>query len=139
VKPRTCESLEPITRRAKEEISEERRAFLITSVLALAGVAVTLGGCGYDPAPTSDKGTSNDTEAASSEAGVISANHGHSAVLSGAVLEAGDAVLLDITGSSGHLHTVSLSAALVQAIASGTRVTVASGSESGHSHTVTFN
>jgi hypothetical protein len=71
--------------------------------------------------------------------GTVGTNHGHSAVVTGAQLSAADAVTLDITGSSDHPHTVSLSADEVQQIAAGTRVSKDSSTDAAHRHTVTFN
>jgi hypothetical protein len=52
---------------------------------------------------------------------------------------AGGALQLDITGAAGHPHTVQLSAGEVRDIAEGKRVSESSSTDSGHSHTVTFN
>ena len=66
-------------------------------------------------------------------------NHGHTATITNADITAGGDVALDITGSANHPHTVSLSAAQVMQIGAGTRVSVASTNDAGHSHIVTFN
>jgi len=72
--------------------------------------------------------------------GTISNNHGHGgAVITSAQLVAGEALELDITGSSGHSHTVTLTAQEIQQIGSGVRVSKDSTVDAGHSHTVTFN
>ena len=108
----------------------DRREFTRASVLALlSGVAITVSGCG-DDSPTSPSGD---------EVGVVSANHGHSAVVTEAQLQAGGAVTLNIQGSASHPHTVSLTAQQIVAVAGGQSVSVTSTTDSGHSHTVTFN
>ena len=67
----------------------------------------------------------------------ISANHGHTAIIT--VNQLSESMLtLDIQGGSTHPHTVALSMANLQAIAAGTRVSAESSSDGGHSHTVTF-
>ncbi len=79
--------------------------------------------------------------------GTISSNHGHTAVVTAAQLQAGGGVTLDI-GGSDHSHGLQLSATAVQQVAAGTRVTQATdaaqtigeyGSYGEHSHSVTFN
>jgi hypothetical protein len=78
-------------------------------------------------------GNSGDEEA------VISANHGHRAVIPGVQLQAGNAVTLDIQSTANHPHTVELTAQQIQAIADGQRVSQDSSTDQPHSHTVTFN
>jgi hypothetical protein len=70
---------------------------------------------------------------------VVSANHGHTAVVTGAQLTAGNALALDITGSANHAHRIELSSSEVSAIASGQRVSKLSTTDLAHDHTVTFN
>jgi hypothetical protein len=120
----------------------DRREFTVAAVLAaLSGVSVTISGCGGDG--SSPTVPSNPTppplgpgdRAASS----ISGNHGHIAVITGAQLTSSTTVTLDIRGQADHPHTVELSAAQVQQIAANQRVSKESTSDTGHSHTVTFN
>jgi hypothetical protein len=117
----------------------DRRAFALQSILAmLAGVTITISACGDDSSPTSpDPGGSGRT-------GSVTANHGHSAVITGAQLMAADAVMLNIRGSATHPHTVELSAAEIGQIAGGQRVSKVSSTDDSpdagrHSHVVTFN
>ena len=121
-----------------------RREFTAASVMALlAGVTITLSGCGSDspsgpspnptPTPTPPPATSGD------KVGVVSANHGHSAVVTGAQITAAGAVSLDIRGKADHTHTVELSANEVVQIGAGTQVAKLSTTTSSHDHTVTFN
>jgi VCBS repeat-containing protein len=111
-----------------------RREFTLESALAvLAGVTITISGCGDDDspmAPTPPPGSLN---------GTVSANHGHTAFITAAQLMAGSMVSLDIRGSSTHPHTVNVSAAQMQTIAARQQVAIVSSSDDGHTHTVTFN
>jgi hypothetical protein len=71
--------------------------------------------------------------------GTISGNHGHTAVVKKAQIDAGGAVTLDIQGSSGHSHTVSLTADdMAELKKAGGMVTKDSSSASGHNHSVMF-
>ena len=115
-----------------------RREFTVESALAmLAGVTITITGCGSDnnnptPAPTPPV-------VATDKTGTISANHGHVATITSAQITAGNALTLNIQGMATHAHTVSLTQTEVTQIGGGTRVEKTSTTDSGHSHTVTFN
>ena len=116
---------------ANEHDTISRRDFTSRSLLALfAGVTVTISGCGDDeptlPTPV-DK------------TGVISNNHGHTAVILAATQAAGGAVTLDIMGTASHNHQVTLTAAQVVQVRSNTQVAVTSTTTNSHQHTVTFN
>ena len=115
-----------------------RREFTVASVMALlGGVTITVSSCGG-----SDGNSGSPTTPTVDTGGVtasIGTNHGHSGRITNAQITAGGDVEVDITGTSNHPHTVSLSAAQVMAIGAGTRVTVESSVDAGHSHTVTFN
>lgn len=68
---------------------------------------------------------------------MISANHGHELVVSEAdVLAAADKTY-DITGTSMHSHSVTITAAQFGMLAQGTSVMVTSTSGGNHTHTVT--
>ena len=115
-----------------------RREFTVASVMAmLSGVVITISGCGSSSTPSTPSNPAPGS--ASDVTGTISANHGHSAVISSARLTAGNAVSLDITGTASHPHTVELSASEIVQIRGGTRVAKESTNNTGHSHTVTFN
>jgi hypothetical protein len=126
----------------------DRRQFSLAAALAvLSGVAITISSaCSSSnsympssPSPTPTP-TPNPTPAATGDKmGVISNNHGHVAIITGAQLTAGNAIQLDIRGSATHTHTVSLSAADIATIAASQQVARQSSTDSGHSHTVTFN
>jgi hypothetical protein len=129
----------------EEQKTVGRREFTVASALAmLSGVAIVISasGCGGDspstPTPTPTP-TPNPTPTPSGDkVGTISANHGHTAVLSMAQL-AGGGFGLDIRGEATHPHTVELATADLTAIAAGQRVSKESSTDSAHSHTVTFN
>ena len=90
-----------------------------------------------EPAPTPSP-TPSPTPVAD-KVGSVSANHGHSARITGAELTAGGALSLDIRGDADHPHTVQLSADEVEDIAENRRVSKTSSVNSSHDHTVTFN
>jgi hypothetical protein len=107
-----------------------RREFTLESALAmLAGVTITISGCGDDTPTSPSDGVS----------GTISANHGHVATITSAQLTAGGGLSLNIQGSATHPHTVELSGDQVRDIAAGRRVTKTSTSNDGHTHEVAFN
>lgn len=75
-----------------------RREFTMTSILAmLSGVTITISGCSKDT-PTQP--------AATDKTGVVSANHGHVAVVTDAQQTTSAAVSLSIQGTAAHSHTV---------------------------------
>lgn len=115
----------------KENGTLDRREFTVTSIMAiLSGVAITITGCGDDP-------TTPDMP--QDETASISANHGHSAVITIAQLNAGVSVRLNIQGTALHPHTVDLSAAEIVDIRNQLRVGKTSTTDDAHSHEVTFN
>jgi hypothetical protein len=126
---------------SKTDIS--RREFTAASVMALlAGVTVTISACGggSNPGGPTPIPTPTPTPAPSGDkVGVVSANHGHVATVTGAQITAAGAVSLDIHGTADHTHTVELTAAQVQQIGAGTQVAMISSTNSSHDHTVTFN
>jgi hypothetical protein len=117
----------------------DRREFTLRSLLVmLSGVTITISGCGgRGESPT--QSSSPSPAASGDKVGVVSANHGHKAVIIAAQLSAGGAVTLDIRGDADHPHMVELSAADVASIRDGRQVSKQSSTESSHSHTVTFN
>ena len=122
-----------------EDESIDRREFTLQSALAILSVAtITISGCGggdSNPAPGPSPGPGPST----GSTGVVSANHGHTATITGAQLTARNAIQLTITGSATHPHTVDLTAAEVGMIADLQRVSKNSSTDDGHLHTVTFN
>lgn len=114
-----------------------RRTFTAeTALTMLAGVAITISGCGDDegsggvgpsPQPGSRQG------AVSSSAG-----HTHTAEITAAQLTAGNAVSVELRGGD-HTHTVAISQGELTQISGGTRVQKESSNNQAHTHTVTFN
>jgi len=114
-----------------------RREFTLEWALAmLAGVAITVSGCGSDSpsSPTTVGGSGS-----GNVSGDISANHGHIATVTAAEITAAGALSLNIMGNATHPHTVTLSASQVQQIGARQRVAVTSTTDESHAHTVTFN
>jgi hypothetical protein len=110
-----------------------RREFTADAVLALLmGCVITVSQACGDDNPTGP--TSNPTDIN----GVISANHGHIANVSGAQITTGNEVTLDIHGQADHPHTVVISAADFQTLKNRQPVSKTSTTDSFHSHTVTF-
>lgn len=111
----------------------DRRTFLkyAGAVATWAGISVVVHACsgGGDPAAPGGQGD---------VAGSISANHGHSVVITAAQITAAGAVVLTLTGAA-HTHTVSLTAPQVGDIGAGTQVSVTSTNDNAHTHQVTFN
>jgi hypothetical protein len=114
-----------------------RRDFTLESALALlAGVTITISGCGDDdsPGPTAPGPTPVADKTAS-----ISTNHGHAATITGAQISAGGAFSLNILGTATHPHTITVSPGELGAIGAGQRVNIQSTIDNNHSHTVSFN
>jgi hypothetical protein len=115
-----------------------RRGFLqIASAAVLAGIALTVLGCGDDKGTGPDAGG---TAGTGDKNGEISNNHGHKAVLTKAQLDAGEAVVLHIQGDAAHDHTLSFSADDMAKLKNGGMVTVESsaGGTGPHTHSVMF-
>jgi hypothetical protein len=135
---------------AEQNVLSRREFSVAAALAALSGVAITItacgggGGGGESPtgasgAPGYNDGSTTSGSASGDKVGTISANHGHSAVITAAQLTAAGALKLDIKGAADHPHTVELSAAEVVAIAGGARTSKESSTDASHSHTVTFN
>lgn len=124
----------------------KRRAISAGAALALLGFPlITISGCGGGggtpaaPSTPAPNPTPTPSPTVGDAQGVVSANHGHTAVIVSAQLQAGNAVALDIHGSATHTHTVQLSAAEVVAIRDRQRISKNSSVSDAHDHTVTFN
>ena len=117
-----------------------RRDFTLKSaLLILSSVPITIAACGGSSSPSTPTPTPTPTPSTGNVEGVIGTNHGHTVTITSADLTAGNALSLDITGTSDHPHTVEITAAEVGQIAQGMRVQTTSSSDTGHTHTVTFN
>lgn len=116
-------------------MSMTRKQFLRTIVGAGIGVAgvATLAACGGD-----DGGGTPDAPAASctTPTATIGTNHGHVMMVSKADVDAGAAKTYDITGTGGHAHSVTISAANFASLAAGGTLTITSTSGLAHSHEV---
>jgi hypothetical protein len=115
--------------------SIDRREFTLQAAMAiLAGCTITVAeACGSYSSPSQPaQVTSGDV------AGNISANHGHTAVVTGAQITVGNAVSLNIQGTATHPHTVEISQSDLQSLKSKQTVTRDSTNNNGHMHTVTF-
>ena len=127
-----------------QSFDPKRRAISAGAALALLGfplITIT-SGCGGSDSPSSPSSPPPTTNppAQGDAVGSISANHGHSAVITAATLAAGGAVMgMSIRGTSNHDHTIELSAAQVVSIRDRGRVSVESTNNDSHTHTVTFN
>jgi hypothetical protein len=117
-----------------------RREFTVEWVLAvLAGATITITGCGGDDNNNSPGTNPTPTPQAGDKAGVISANHGHTAIVTAATLASPTAVTINMRAQATHNHTLTLTAAEVSSIAANARVEKTSSTDDGHNHTVTFN
>jgi hypothetical protein len=113
-----------------------RREFTLESALALLSTVVitfdsACGGKNTTTTPTTPTPVGDVT-------GTISANHGHTAVATGAQITAGNAVSLDIRGMASHQHTVELTQADLRSLQNRQTVAKESTNDNGHMHTVTF-
>ena len=111
----------------------------VVAILSAATITIVDCGGGSSPAPSPTPPPGGGGGGGGDVTGVVSANHGHTAVVTAAQITAANSVLLDIHGTADHPHTVNLSAAEVGMIGNRQTVSKASSSDSGHSHTVTFN
>jgi len=120
-----------------------RREFTLQSALALlAGVVITMDGCGGStttPSPTPTPSPAPAPPAADVN-GSVSANHAqpHVAVITAAQITAGSAISLNIQGMATHPHNVDLTQADLVSLRSRTAVTKDSTNVNNHIHTVTF-
>jgi hypothetical protein len=117
----------------------DRRRF--TKELAfLSGVTVTIGACGGGGYSSPTGGTPPPTTSGSGDkVGQISANHGHTAVITAAQVTGSGPVQINIQGTAGHNHVVALPAAAIVDMQQGRTVETNSTTQDGHMHTVTFN
>lgn len=118
---------------------------------ALGSLAVLAAACGgddgdsppIDAAPADGSGpdgaaTVDAPPSACSPSATIGTNHGHTLTVPAADVTAAQPRTYDITGSSPHAHSVSLTAAHFAMLAQGMTVTVNSSSGAAHIHAVTI-
>lgn len=117
-----------------------RRSFTLDAALALlAGCVITV----IDACSKDDSNPTTPTAAVADVNAVISANHGHTGVVTSAQITAGNAVTVNIQGTAVHSHTVSLSQADLQTLKNRQPVSRDSSTDPSnafgvHLHTVTF-
>ncbi len=116
-----------------------RREFSLEAALALlAGCVITISdACGGSSTAPSNTPPPADTT------GAISANHGHTATITGAQITAANALSLNIQGTAAHPHTVAITQADLTALKNRQVVTRDSSMDLSntfglHAHTVTF-
>jgi hypothetical protein len=109
-----------------------RREFTLEAALAvLAGCVITISDAcgGSKTAPTAPPADIT---------GSVADNHGHTAVITGAQITAGNAVSLNIQGQATHAHTLSLTQGDLGTLKNRQPVSSTSSTDSFHSHVVTF-
>jgi hypothetical protein len=109
-----------------------RREFTLKSALTiLSGVVITVSGCSDDP-PSNP--TPNDIS------GAVSANHAqpHVVTVTGAQITSGTTVMLSLTGTPTHTHTVELTSGELGTLKNRQAVTKTSTFDNSHAHDVTF-
>ena len=125
---------------------ERRHITALAALTLLGGATITITGCGGgggSPAAAPPPPAATPPPAASCPAGnacgQVDGDPSHRAEITAAQLSAAGALELDIRGSSGHSHTVSLTADEVVAIRDRARVTKISTTTLNHNHSVVFN
>lgn len=129
----------------------DRRQFIsaATAMAMLGGAGIVIGCGGGNNGVTPQPVPPPPPPPAGNQVGVVGDNHGHVATVIGASVDPATGVLrLNIMGSANHPHTVDLSAAQLESIRSGTKVSVTSTNDDGylpdgtpvpHTHMVVFN
>lgn len=121
------------------DISRRKLLFATAGGGALAAVLAACGGSDdYSPAPAPPPPGNT----FSCGATAIASNHGHVLTIPVADLNSAVGITYDIEGSSGHVHTVTLTPAQLAQIGSRSAITVTStlgGFPNIHSHDVTIN
>jgi hypothetical protein len=110
-----------------------RREFTIEWALAVLSAATITISCGDGNDPGTGPTNSGDRN------GVVSANHGHVALVTATQLNSQNAIPVDIRGNATHPHLIELTVSQLQTISTGGRVSVVSSTDDFHDHTVTFN
>jgi len=115
-------------------LSLSRRAFTLDAALALlAGcVIIVSDACGSSSSPAAPSAPSADVT------GTVSANHGHTAVITGAQITAAQTITLSIQGTSAHSHTLSITQAELNTLKNRQAVAKDSSTDNNHLHSITF-
>ena len=109
-----------------------RREFTLQSAMALlAGVVITMEGCG-------SKSPSTPTPVVNDVTGAITGNHGHTATITAAQITAANTIALDIRGTAPHPHMVEITQAELRNLQNKQAVTKSSTTDNNHQHSVTF-
>ena len=119
-----------------------RREFLRRMIACLPAGVVAAGAFLQSCADSSDDSSSSGDPECSTDGDYnwkISGNHGHTVDLTTAQVNADTPVTLELTLGNGHMHTVDLAATDLAAVGDGDAVSMTSSTDTGHSHTVTFN
>lgn len=114
------------------------RRHFIQITFALGAGALSLAACGDDSSSPPPNGNPDGGSTPTAPSVTISANHGHATVVSMADLSAATEKSYDIQGSSGHTHSITVSASDFATLMSTGSVTVQSTMSVGHSHSVTI-
>ena len=110
-----------------------RREFTLEWALAVLSAATITISCSGDDGPGTGPTNSGD------RSGVVSANHGHVAIVTAAQITSANTVAVDIRGNATHPHLIELTSSQLTTVGSGGRVSVVSSMDDAHNHTVTFN
>jgi hypothetical protein len=129
-------------RRTDEPDVIGRREFTLQSALALlAGVVITMDGCGGSTTTPSPSVTPSPAPPPAVDVnGSVATNHAapHVAVITAAQITAGSAISLNIQGMATHPHQVDLTQAELVSLRNRTAVTKESTNVNNHTHVVTF-
>jgi hypothetical protein len=126
-----------LSEKERQELLDRREFTVQTALALLAGVTITVSGCGDDD----DNGSPTSPTVQTDITGTVATNHTppHTARITAAELTAGNAISLNIRGDATHPHTVELTSDEVRRIAQRQQVSKSSSTDNGHNHTVTFN
>jgi len=118
-----------------------RNAFLkkIAGTVLLAAPAYLLLNCSSSDDSNDDNDPQNVTDCSTNgmSASTIAGNHGHSLVVTSADVAAGTSKTYNISGSSGHSHSVTISEAQFTALQNSEEIVVNSSSGNSHTHAIT--
>jgi hypothetical protein len=105
----------------------------VVAASVVGSAAATLTGCGSDD---DDGGGGDPNCVANGTNATIADNHGHTLNVAKADVSAGIDKTYDITGSAGHAHSITITAAQFATLAANNSVQVTSTSGGGHTHAV---
>lgn len=115
-----------------------RKQFL-SSMLGIAAGATLFACSSGDDGGGDDDGSNQQGNCVANGTTVsIASNHGHSLTVSQAEVTAAVDKTYDIKGTSGHSHSVTITAALFAMLKANTAISITSGSGDGHTHQVSI-